>query len=159
VCHPPCAEGEAAAGAPGAEPAAALKALLSELEGEAVPVEGEEALLERLGQLDLLLTWLWKVHGLDYYGGRELLLEADYMDRAAAARTLRGPRPEEGEEQDEDEGEAARQARQHSGLGEAGRQGAEYARSSCSHWRCCTRCAKELLSEGGWVSWANLGGV
>jgi hypothetical protein len=79
--------------------------VLAELEGEAVAVEGEEALQERLGQLDLALTWLWKVHGLDYYGGRELLLEADYLDRAAAARTLRGPRPEEGEEQDEDEGE------------------------------------------------------
>jgi hypothetical protein len=95
-------EGAEAAGSAGD---AALKAVLSELEGDAGSVEGEEALQERLGQLDLLLTWLWKVHGVDYYGGRELLLEADYVDRAAAARTVRGPRPEEGEEQDEEEGE------------------------------------------------------
>lgn len=96
----------AAAAASGAEPDAALAAVLAEAEGEVGPPEGEEALQERLGQLDLLLTWLWRVHGLDYYGGRELLLEAEYADRAAAARTVRGPRPEEGEEQDEEEGEA-----------------------------------------------------
>ncbi|WIA09843.1 hypothetical protein OEZ85_010057 [Tetradesmus obliquus] len=93
----------AAAAASGAEPDAALAAVLAEAEGEVGPPEGEEALQERLGQLDLLLTWLWRVHGLDYYGGRELLLEAEYADRAAAARTVRGPRPEEGEEQDEEE--------------------------------------------------------
>ncbi|KAF6250875.1 hypothetical protein COO60DRAFT_1629284 [Scenedesmus sp. NREL 46B-D3] len=102
--------GEAAAGssggADGSQPFAVLKAVLSELGGQAMSIEGEDALLERLGQLDLLLTWLWKVHGLDYYGGRELLLEADYLDRAASVRTLRGPRPEEGEEQDEEEAKA-----------------------------------------------------
>jgi hypothetical protein len=140
VCHLLCADGEAAAGA---EPESALTALLSELAGEAVPVEGEEALLERLGQLDLLLTWLWKVHGLDYYGGRELLLEADYMDRAAAARTLRGPRPEEGEEQDEDEGEL--------GLGLGGGCTAgwgsrsavtHHAHNGCGRWRCWVLAAR-----------------
>ena len=96
------AEGDAAA-AKAAE--AAFKAVLAEIEGEQVNVEEEEALLAKLGQLDLLLTWLWRVHGIDYYGGRELLLEAEYMDRAHMSRTIRGQRPEEGEEQDEAEGE------------------------------------------------------
>lgn len=79
--------------------------MLADIEAEEVSVDSEETLLERLGALDLLLTWLWKVHGIDYYGGKELLLETEYLDRAAAARTIRGPRPEEGEEQDENEGE------------------------------------------------------
>jgi hypothetical protein len=154
-----CAEGEAAAGAAGPEPDAALKALLSELEGEAVAVEGEEALLERLGQLDLLLTWLWRVHGLDYYGGRELLLEADYMDRAAAARTLRGPRPEEGEEQDEDEGEPARQL-QHSWLGAAGLQVSGHVHSSCGCWVLLHAVREGVFQQSSvWVSWVILGAI
>ncbi|KAF8055817.1 hypothetical protein HT031_006592 [Scenedesmus sp. PABB004] len=104
-------EGEAEAEKDGGEGGdgkadAALAAVLAEVEGEEVSCEGEDALAERLAALDLLLVWLWRVHGVDYYGGRELLQEADYMDRGAAARTLRGARPEEGEEQDEAEAKA-----------------------------------------------------
>lgn len=85
---------------------AVLRAVLSHVDAEGVNCdEDEAALLERLGQLDLLLTWLWRVHGIDYYAGKELLLAADYADRTRKLRTIRGPRPEEGEEQDEDEGE------------------------------------------------------
>lgn len=70
----------------------------SEEGGEGPPAKGYE---ELLGQLDLQLSYLWRVHNLDYYAGRE------YMDAAecsAAKRTLRGPRPEEGEQPDEAEG-------------------------------------------------------
>lgn len=81
-----------------------MKAVLAEIETEVVSTDDEDSLLSRLGQLDLLLTWLWRVHGIDYYGGKELLLEADYMDRSNMNRTVRGQRPEEGEEQDEAEG-------------------------------------------------------
>lgn len=81
-----------------------LQAVLKEIEGEEVIVADEDSLLLRLNQLDLLLTWLWRVHGIDYYGGKELLLEAEYLDRGRMSRTVRGQRPEEGEEQDEAEG-------------------------------------------------------
>jgi hypothetical protein len=70
-----------------------------------VSCEEDAALLDRLGKLDLLLTWLWRVHGIDYYAGKELLQEGEYEARLDRARTIRGPRPEEGEEQDEAEGE------------------------------------------------------
>jgi hypothetical protein len=89
-----------------------FKAALAEIEAEEVVLDDEAAFLDRLGQLDLLLTWLWTVHGIDYYGGRELLLEAEYVGRGGQSRTVRGPRPEEGEEQDEEEGEAAGQGGQ-----------------------------------------------
>jgi hypothetical protein len=100
------ADGEAkeAAGS-GGEAEAVLRAVLAAADAEEVSCEEDSALLDRLGQLDLLLTWLWRVHGIDYYGGKELLLEADYEARNSKQRTIRGPRPEEGEEQDEDEGE------------------------------------------------------
>jgi hypothetical protein len=29
-----------------------------------------EGLAQLLGRLDLVLTWLWRVHGVDYYSGR-----------------------------------------------------------------------------------------
>ncbi len=66
--------------------------------GEGPPAKGYE---ELLGQLDLQLTYLWRVHSLDYYAGREFL---DTAERSATKRTLRGPRPEEGEQPDEAEG-------------------------------------------------------
>lgn len=98
-------EGAAGSGSGGgAEGEAVLRAVLAAADAEEVSCEEDSALLDRLGQLDLLLTWLWRVHGIDYYGGRELLLEADYDARNSKQRTVRGPRPEEGEEQDEEEG-------------------------------------------------------
>jgi hypothetical protein len=101
------ADGEegAAGSSSGGEGEAVLRAVLAAAGAEEVSCEEDSALLDRLGQLDLLLTWLWRVHGIDYYGGRELLLEADYDARDSKQRTVRGPRPEEGEEQDEEEGE------------------------------------------------------
>ncbi len=68
--------------------------------GEEAATKGYE---EQVGQLDLQLTYLWRVHSLDYYGGAEL---QDPADVSAAKRTLRGPRPEEGEQPDEAEGGA-----------------------------------------------------
>lgn len=84
---------------------AVLRAVQAAVDGEEVSCDDDAALLDRVGQLDLLLTWLWRVHGIDYYGGKELLLEADFESRLDKQRTIRGPRPEEGEEQDEVEGE------------------------------------------------------
>jgi hypothetical protein len=88
----------------GQQAPALLRGVLDAIDAEEVSCEGEQALQECLGQLDLLLTWLWRVHGIDYYGGRELLTEAQYGGRHSSSRTLRPPRPEEGEEQDEEEG-------------------------------------------------------
>eukprot|EP00878_Enallax_costatus_P003885 GHUV01004105.1.p1 GENE.GHUV01004105.1~~GHUV01004105.1.p1 ORF type:complete len:477 (+),score=158.20 GHUV01004105.1:186-1616(+) len=109
----PAADGEATidggdATAAEKTPDATFKAVVSEIDSEEVAVDDEESLISRLGQLDMLLTWLWRVHGIDYYGGKELLLEADYMNRGHMNRTVRGQRPEEGEEQDEDEAKADR---------------------------------------------------
>jgi hypothetical protein len=85
---------------------AVLRAVMAAIDSEEVSCGNDDTLLHRVGQLDLLLTWLWRVHGIDYYGGKELLLEADFDSRLDKQRTIRGPRPEEGEEQDEDEGES-----------------------------------------------------
>lgn len=100
------ADGAAGEGGPAADggESAVLAAVLAAVEAEEVSCEEDAALLDRLGQLDLLLTWLWRVHGIDYYAGKELLQEAEYEARLDRARTIRGPRPEEGEEQDEAEG-------------------------------------------------------
>jgi len=49
------------------------------------------------GKLDVVLTYLWRVHGVDYYGGAEVA-EPDEDQRAGPRPTLRCPRPEEGEQ-------------------------------------------------------------
>ena len=49
------------------------------------------------GKLDQLLTWLWRVHGVDYYAGTEVA-EPDAEQRAGPRPTLRCPRPEDGEQ-------------------------------------------------------------
>ena len=41
-----------------------------------------------------VLVYLWRVHGIDYYGGREYTNPAE-PGRAAARRTQRGPKPSE----------------------------------------------------------------
>ena len=51
----------------------------------------------QVGKLDRLLTWLWRVHGVDYYAGTEVA-EPDEEQRAGPRPTLRCPRPEEGEQ-------------------------------------------------------------
>lgn len=57
-----------------------------------------EDLDERAGKLDLQLAYLWRVHGVDYYAGKEAADPMSFSARATAARTLRGPKPEEGEQ-------------------------------------------------------------
>jgi hypothetical protein len=54
----------------------------------------------QIGRLDLQLTYLWRVHGVDYYNGVEVA-EPSAEQRAAPRPTVRGPRPEEGEQPDE----------------------------------------------------------
>lgn len=58
------------------------------------------------GQLDQLLTYLWRVHGVDYYSGYELTA-AEFSQRLTACRLLRGPKPEEGEQAGTDAGSGA----------------------------------------------------
>jgi hypothetical protein len=82
-----------------------LAAMLAAIDADEVPVGDEAAVEYALGQLDLALTWLWRVHGVDYYAGRELVKPSEYNARLAKQRTLRGPKPEEGEEMDEADGE------------------------------------------------------
>jgi hypothetical protein len=37
----------------------------------AAPDDGDaDGAAQLLGRLDQVLTWLWRVHGVDYYGGR-----------------------------------------------------------------------------------------
>ena len=57
-----------------------------------------------LGKLDLQLTYLWRVHGIDYYTGKEFADPTQFKLRVETTRTLRGPRPEDGEKPSEAEG-------------------------------------------------------
>lgn len=70
-----------------------------EVEEEEVVEVNDSNHQEMIGKLDLQLTYLWRVHGLDYYGGHELDI-ADWSARLTTCRLLRGPCPEEGEEGD-----------------------------------------------------------
>ncbi len=47
------------------------------------------------------------MHGLDYYAGREATEPGEYEARIGSRRALRGPRPEEGEQADEANGESS----------------------------------------------------
>ena len=73
-----------------------------------------------------LLVYLWRVHGVDFYGGREYS-DPGERGRATARRTRRGPRPSDGAAAaaaaGEDEGAAAGSA----GEGEAAAAGDERA--------------------------------
>ena len=51
----------------------------------------------QVGKLDVLLTYLWRVHGVDYYGGGEVA-EPEEEQRTGPRPTLRCQRPEEGEQ-------------------------------------------------------------
>lgn len=57
-----------------------------------------------IGKLDLQLTYLWRVHAVDYYAGKEAPDPEGFKLRLTTTRTLRGPRPEEGEQAPEAEG-------------------------------------------------------
>ena len=60
--------------APGAEPeGTADQATASDPAAQdASQAAAEDRLEDNLAQLDLYLTYLWRVHGIDYYGGREV---------------------------------------------------------------------------------------
>eukprot|EP00798_Chlamydomonas_sp_ICE-L_P018438 gene18438-24913_t len=60
---------------------------------DAVDVD-EANLAEMTGRMDVLLTYLWRVHGIDYYAGYELQ-GGEFPQRLIACRLLRGLRPEE----------------------------------------------------------------
>ena len=72
------------------------------------PEATAEDLDEKAGKLDLHLAYLWRVHGVDYYAGKELADPMSFSARATAARTLRGPKPEEGEQIAEADGTLTR---------------------------------------------------
>ena len=59
-------------------------------------------------QLDINVLYLWRVHGVDYYAGLELGDWAEWELHDVHLRTLRGPRPEEGEEADAAQGGSCR---------------------------------------------------
>ena len=71
----------------------------------AVPEEAPKSYDEQLGQLDLQLTYLWRVHGVDYYAGVEHAEPEAYDACAGSKRLLRCPRPEEGEQPIKEEGD------------------------------------------------------
>ena len=70
-----------------------------------VPEEAPKSYDEQLGQLDLQLTYLWRVHGVDYYAGVEHAEPEAYDACADSKRVLRCPRPEEGEQPIKEEGD------------------------------------------------------
>ena len=71
----------------------------------AVPEEAPKSYDVQLGQLDLQLTYLWRVHGVDYYAGVEHAEPEAYDACADSKRVLRCPRPEEGEQPIKEEGD------------------------------------------------------
>ena len=66
--------------------------------------EAPQTYEEQLGQLDLQLTYLWRVHGVDYYAGTEHAEPEAYDACASSKRMLRCTRPEEGEQPIKEEG-------------------------------------------------------
>ena len=67
--------------------------------------EAPQTYEEQLGQLDLQLTYLWRVHGVDYYAGVEHAEPESYDACAGSRRKLRCTRPEEGEQLAQEEGD------------------------------------------------------
>ena len=70
------------------------------------PEEAPKTFEEQLGQLDLQLTYLWRVHGVDYYAGIEHAEPESYDACAGSRRRLRCTRPEDGEQPVKEEGES-----------------------------------------------------
>lgn len=99
-------EGGAAEAGEGAAAAAAPEAAAPEAEPPIVVDDSNYQ--ESVGKLDLQLHWLWKVHGVDYYAGIELN-EQDWPYRLNCCRLIRGPKPEEGEGEDEATAKADRE--------------------------------------------------
>lgn len=59
---------------------------------EELPVVDDSNYDQSVGQLDLVLTYLWRVHGVDYYACYELGA-TEFGQRSTACRLLRGPKP------------------------------------------------------------------
>ena len=76
------------------------------VEAAPAPEEAPKTYEEQLGQLDLQLIYLWRVHGVDYYAGLENAEPDSYDACAGSRRILRCTRPEEGEQPVKEEGEA-----------------------------------------------------
>ena len=70
------------------------------------PEEAPKTFEEQLGHLDLQLTYLWRVHGVDYYAGIEHAEPESYDACAGSRRRLRCTRPEDGEQPVKEEGES-----------------------------------------------------
>ena len=95
--EPAAATATAAAAAPATleqAPASAAVAIVVVTAQEKEPSEASEVvaavvdesnLSESLGRLDLLLTYLWRVHGVDYYAGYELTA-AEFGQRLTGTR-------------------------------------------------------------------------
>ncbi len=74
---------------------------------------------DAVGQLDLLLAYLWRVHGVDYYSGYELAHD-EFPQRLTACRLLRGPRPPHAESMPDPPAAAAAGGEQEAAAGENG---------------------------------------
>ena len=59
---------------------------------------GPEDIEETIRKLDIQLTYLWKVHAVDFYAGKENADPMSFALRTSTERRIRGPRPEEGEQ-------------------------------------------------------------
>ncbi|PSC73712.1 Serrate RNA effector molecule [Micractinium conductrix] len=70
----------------------------AEGEGGAGPadMDAEVSPDECQAQVDKVVLYLWRVHGVDYYGGREYNKPAE-LGRSLAQRTQRGPKPSDDE--------------------------------------------------------------
>lgn len=66
------------------------------------PVDIEEA----IQKLDTQLTYLWRIHAVDYYAGKENADPMYYALRSTSERLIRGTRPEEGEQAADAQGTA-----------------------------------------------------
>ena len=88
--------------------AEALNGISEEAKGDSgaapAPEEAPKTYEEQLGQMDLQLTYLWRVHGVDYYAGLENAEPELYDACAGSKRMPRCPRPEEGEQPVKEEG-------------------------------------------------------
>ena len=59
---------------------------------------GPEDIEETIRKLDTQLIYLWKVHAVDFYAGKENADPMSFALRTSTERRIRGPRPEEGEQ-------------------------------------------------------------
>ena len=95
----PCWPLGAAPAGPAARPASPLglhrpRCLASLPMGSALLPQPEGLFTATLQPSQQVLAYLWRVHGIDFYGGREFTNPAE-RGRAVARRTRRGPKPSE----------------------------------------------------------------